>query len=390
MTDYHACIKPSGYTLSSAENARYNHASTGLGEYTTAHGIVASIQSNGNWPGTLNAHTVYIDVIAGDESYNWSSADSASMAFDNFTCTNGGKVVFRTLHGDEYTGASESWPDFANGWDTSAYRIVSDQGVAAGYGALWIDNDGAGELNLEIHGIQLQRDGTAEGKVVGINGGADHGTIIVNGCWLRSNNSQSGNDCLGGYDDSGATLYLTNCVFETGASASSSAEGLVVIGNDNLNVYASNNTITGFGGDAIELDGSGSEYVYNCAVFNNTRDFNNVANIYYCASDAGDDSGSDGIDWDNESTDWNANFTDYSSGDYTVVENSDIYQSGASLNTLNGVASTLSTLCAEDITGYSRPTGNDQISIGAFEYQSGAEGSNVPIMMHHYTKNLTP
>ena len=115
--------------------------------------------------------------------------------------------------------------------------------------------------------------------------------------------------------------------------------------------------------DCLESDGNDLRPV-SCAVFNNDDDFTDAFPSGYpdfCASDDGDDGGTDGIDWTSEATDWANNFTDYANGDFSVKDASaDIYLAGASQNDYSYVPS-------DDIIGTARPTGASQPSIGAFE-----------------------
>jgi hypothetical protein len=126
-------------------------------------------------------------------------------------------------------------------------------------------------------------------------------------------------------------------------------------------------TVSDIVGDAIERD-AGTVVVTNCAVFNNTDDFDGTITCDYCASDDADaPTYTNGVDWNNGSTDWANVFNAYATGDFTLnnytVANIALIEQGTSLAASEGIW--------RDIAGNERGATPD---IGAFEYVAAEVG----------------
>jgi hypothetical protein len=197
------------------------------------------------------------------------------------------------------------------------------------------------------------------------------------------------------YFADGVSLTFKNLIIRSSAASATGKFGLYLGANHSINYYVENCIIYGFSQDSgcggIYVGGvsSSAAYIYNsvicgnsigvnraagtvsvvnCAVFNNTDDFNGTVAVTYTASDD-NPSGTGNVDISpgaTEADDWEAAFTDYTNGDFSLVSGSPLIDAGTDLSAV---------MDSLDIIGTVRPQG-DYWDIGAFEYVvSGGNGS---------------
>ena len=213
-----------------------------------------------------------------------------------------------------------------------------------------IDINEAGH-DITIIGVQFLVTSTSGDFAIYTNNAP---TLNIHKCYFKESGDGG---CKGVQAD--AALYITNCIFEDLNRA--------ITGYGTTNIY--NCTVTG--GDRSILGMGGTATAKNCVAFNsNTSDFYSTETIEACASDDGDDTGTDGIDWDAGATDWAANFTGYATGDFTVKDtDADIYLGSPFSYFDDNLVPT------DDIIGSARNTGEgESVCIGAYEYYVAPSG----------------
>jgi len=115
----------------------------------------------------------------------------------------------------------------------------------------------------------------------------------------------------------------------------------------------------------------GTVTVTNCAVFNNSTDFDGTITATYTASDD-TKAGTGNIDWDNGATDWANNFEDYANGDFHLKSTAPDLIDAGTPQTSAGLW--------RGIDGNERGASWD---IGADEYVSAGPSISIPVIMHH-------
>jgi hypothetical protein len=338
------CVVPGDYdyTANQYENSYYSE------DYPSVSAAI--IGEAGTLSGDL-----YIDIIHGDESYNWSgSPDTTAVEVDGYNCGDGAHLVtVRTLDGTEYTGATSSRPDWSGGAiDTTAYLLRSTD---SSYTFL-IDNDyGSGDLKIKLIGLQIQKITTAA-NALRMNSGADTSGITVENCWIDQNTASYGVYVL---DDDVPVRFVNTVVdgHSTGSNgivfAADFAHEIVncdVFGwvTAGLNESISSNDIilvnSIFGNNADDI--SGGDYVgtNNCSDYIGDFPGSNVQ-----PTDGADD-------WTGELTTPWTNITPKNSGN--------IYQGGVSGQDVTWG----DYLPEDDINGVARPNEGTGYTIGAFEY----------------------
>jgi hypothetical protein len=160
-------------------------------------------------------------------------------------------------------------------------------------------------------------------------------------------------------NDANMTAKIWNClIYGFISNTAAYGRGIYELSSSTLDVF--NCTVTKCG-QGIRSD---SATVKNCASFNNTDDFvSSPTVIDYCASDDGDDTGSNAEDFTADALDWNKVFTNYTTDDYSLL---DYTTSPCCVN--QGTDNPGSGLYSDDIIGTARTSSWD---IGAFEYTSG-------------------
>lgn len=195
---------------------------------------------------------------------------------------------------------------------------------------------------------------------------------------------------------------IDSCIFRGNVGAAAQGYGLLLYGNGNTSLV-SNCIFYGFNGGTghygLSVDRSSGTVIVNCTVYDCTTGIDTDANttvlncivgnctddisgtpnsVDYCASDDGDGTNSispSGSDWGNE-------MTDPANGDFTILNTGNCYEGSAVTQDDDA------NVPSDDIIGTARNTATGtSTSVGAFEYVS-AGGPSIPIMRHHYSKNL--
>lgn len=341
------CIYPSGYSLSSAELARYGATH----RYTS----MAAMEAGEDVDWVTAADNPVVEIIGGDGSNNWSTAgaDTTTATFSGWTLSQTYYLTIKTIG-----TARNSYSD--GKWSSSAYRIE----VADGHG-LNISNPTSTWCVLD--GIQIKITGTTNYRnTLYIDDNIER--VEVRNCYLITESTGTGTNAVEYIPDAGSELaYFWNNIITGGVQGIWQRSGTM---------HTYHNTVYGFSGDAMESDGMTS-YSVNNAVFGNGDDFQDTfTTINYCASDDGD--GTNAVDLnENASSEWDNGFVDWSNADFRVKDASSLlYDAGGSISswtTLDGDSDPL----AADIKGDTRSTDD----IGAFVYVSSA--SSIPAIMHH-------
>ena len=185
--------------------------------------------------------------------------------------------------------------------------------------------------------------------------------ITIDSCIIKGVCSGEGSSYGVFVNDADSTVNVYNTIVYGFISSDYPADaGFLAIRGDAgiTNVY--NCTVHGNNYGIYRVGGTLT--VKNCAVFNNTNDFNGTITIDYCASDDGD--GTNAQDFTAEATDWNKVFENYAIGDFRLKD----YTTSpccVGVGTDNPGAG----LYSDDIAGTARTSTWD---IGAFEYTVGA------------------
>jgi hypothetical protein len=265
----------------------------------------------------------------------WASHDTGEVALSGWT--NQPDIYIRTVGPD---ARSQDGKFSSN----NCYVLENDSTLSA----LDFDQDG---FTVEVIGIQFYGTSATDDILVKCDNQVN---LTVDKCYFA----------LGG-DANGTLLALNSETTETNHLTNS-----ILVANGGNCIYIDNTSVTNeihnctiTGGARGIFNKNGTLNCSNCAIFNNTDDFDNrdVANINYCATDQGAGEGTNGLDisetWDSTC------FTDQASGDYSIEVDSPLKD--ASEITQADDADVPS----DDIIGTARNTGaGEQTSIGAYEY----------------------
>jgi len=302
--------------------------------------------------------TLQINTVISDG--NWNTADGA-VTFGGWTTDATYDVTWTiTDDGSRHAGI----------YSTSKYRIEA----ASTVGCIQTSNS-ATRFDLTVDGFQGKYTGTSNERVISADSTAA-GTVLKFTNTILWNTGTSA-ACFACWD-SDNTTYLINVAMLGG--------GVECVYNGGGTVYMYNCTAAGSSNsekDCIESNGNATTCV-NCAVFNNTDDFQDAFTLIdYCASDDGD--GTNSVDISpggTEATDWAAAFTDYGNGDFSIKDaDSVLYLAGLDPDSDANIPST-------DIAGNSRPTGANGVSIGAFENIAAASPSGGQVIIIQMSKLL--
>jgi hypothetical protein len=221
----------------------------------------------------------------------------------------------------------------------------------------------------QVDGIQIQmtRVGTTDAWGLSTSHWLDGQVNKISNCIVKGNGASSGN-YRAGILLAGGTIRVWNCIVY-GFSVGSNSWGIraACSGGNDVQIY--NCTVfgctTGYLSDGTNV----GVVIKNCAVANNTDDFNGLHSetVDYCASDDGD--GTHAVDWTSEATDWANIFTDYANGDFSLKN-----YTGTGKVIGVGVDNPGSGLYSDDIIGIARSSTWD---IGAFEYV--ATGTSISV-----------
>jgi hypothetical protein len=251
------------------------------------------------------------DLTSSDEIYILTIRNSGGGAFDfgtfdGFTTDLTRKVIIR---------AAEGYEAVKNGWDDNRARLDEDDSTNNFY-----------DQNIDLEGLQIRSNDTLSGthRLAYFNNAAAGAYYHIDNCRFESNGGASGTFSAIYLDDPDCDSMITNTIVRN--------VPLYGLGNDGeCRVYNSifvgaNNTSApyqaGIGGTQTS-----DMIVKNCAVFNNTNDFDYYQGVWtvdYCASDDGDGTNTVspfGGDWDNE-------FVDWANGDFTLLPTGNLYQGG--------------------------------------------------------------
>lgn len=292
-----------------------------------------------------------VNITASDG--NWNTADT-SVIFTGWT-TDGTDGITITALND---GARNMYTDAESGtYSTSRYRMEEN-------GANTIRLHNSARIDVTVEYVQLKNSDNATGYfVIYISDAGASSTLNVHGCWLE--HTRVGAAGCHYSVESNITEKLINCILYD--SDDDYRVGSVT------SAKLVNCTISKAAADALESDGQTS-HALNCAVFNNTDDFEDVwTSINYCASDDGD--GNNPVDISpggTEADNWKESFTDYANGDFRITSpetpGTSRLKDASPINYFDD-----SDVPSVDIAGNPRNVGEGEtVSIGAFEYYVAA------------------
>jgi hypothetical protein len=231
-TTVYSCVRPTGYTLSGAETTRYS---------TRAYSTIIA-WNTARARDLVAADEIEIcEVIAGDETHTWATADIYAGAVSGFTTDATRYVKVTVLSGARHDGK----------WNTNRYRIA-----ASNASAFLIYDD-----YVTIDGLQLTvTDLAADYKncIAVANIAATNNSIKIENCILKGANTTTYNHSLLSVNDTDAIVGVKNCVvYEAGQGAN--CRGI------SLNcgtAYISNCTVSGcYRGYYVQ---AGTVYFKNC------------------------------------------------------------------------------------------------------------------------------
>lgn len=184
--------------------------------------------------------------------------------------------------------------------------------------------------------------------------------ITIDSCLIRGPGSSGSTDQIGiglaTASPTGGTITVRNCIVYDWRGASSAC-GIEAREASGVTISIYNTTVFGcYSGVRRETCTINAT---NCAVFNNTDDFNGTITVTYCASDDAD--GTNAVDLADTAASWNAQFADYdaTNPDVSLIADSDLIGAGISHSSDSNVPEV-------DIVGTTRSSWD----IGAFEYVS--------------------
>lgn len=266
------------------------------------------------------------------------TADTTALAIDGST-TDATRYLWITVaDGSRHAGK----------WDDTKYRITC--AATSGYRRTITIAD----PHVVIDGLQVAGTGAATEHIcIFNNSGSNDGRVLIQNCICDMNvSSGTGLGIYCSYD-----TEIINCIILRATI------GISMVNYNAGSSVAYNCTVHGCA-TGLYRYGNHTAVAINCAVFNNTDDFDGTMTVTYTASDD-NPQGTGNVDISpgaTEADDWAAAFTDYTNGDFSI-KNTDsvLYHAGTDLN------------LTYDIAG--NPWHATTPSIGAFEYVvSGGSG----------------
>jgi len=299
------------------------------------------------------------DLVANDEQLTIELRASGAHAADGETVISG-----FTLNDDCYLKLYVP-PSHrhAGEWDDTKYRIVTDGAPITIQQRHWV-----------IDGVQLSNTNSTSGSRTNLHHAQGSGSVAnmtirnVISKMVGAGANRRVHFGHGSTGNAGSTLKIENCILIGGDHG----VGINDTEDADLSTSIYNCTISGMSTGIYQS--AGVVTVTNCAVFNNTDDFNGTMTVTYTASDDNDISGTGNVDISpgaTEADDWAAAFNDYANGDFSLKSGSPLIDAGIGPALDSDVPTT-------DIVGNAR-SGNT-CCIGAFEYVV----SSIPVAMHHY------
>lgn len=253
----YSCIYPSGYTLTSAESALYGaRAYTSMSAWETAR------------DGTLTDDEV-CHILAGDATYNWSSAgaDTTAVTFAGWQCGSY-KVDIIALDGANYAYGNYSSSRYR--LEVNGNTVTVSNTTSSGYA-----------LHLNIYGIQIYNTSTSSGYALTWGTGHHSGDYInFYNCYVRS--GYAGVQLSGG----STVQALKWCFYNCNLVGSFNSDG--VSANNTISNYCDfvHCNITKFN---VGVGGAGysNKRFINCNIFNNTTADHDSGAGYFenCATD---------------------------------------------------------------------------------------------------------
>lgn len=346
MAAEYICIYPTGYTLTGAEQAKFDvsHRYTSMSAMEAGEDI--------NWV-SITSNPVII-ILGGDVNNNWGTAgkDTSAVLLSGWTLS----VIYPFFLTAEGTARSE------DAWDTNAYIISVD-----GDEAIHVSS---ASFVGQWEGFQIESTGTSSELIFFVRWIT---TCEIKNCWFH--------DATG----LGTELYqyvlsppqvtrIWNCVFD-GTPAQCCT-------NRVNSSWIYHNTMTTSTNYCLRAYTGTSQYVENNILFNNADDWRDDGwtTRNYNASD--DAEGDNPIDMnENAGGEWTNSFVAYLTGNYKIKDtDAIIYGAGRDLTNL-----------FTDTLGNPNPLGLDKIgnpragiwSVGAFEYAAVGAGA----IMNQLQKN---
>lgn len=303
--------------------------------------------------GDLVTGTTTLQVNITESDGNWNTADTSDPTFDGWTTNATYDITITTLS----DGARNPFDGTTNGtYSTSHYRLEETATHP------FIVNNAA-RIDLTVDGVQTAMiNSSANAFNFYFQAVAASSVIRIKACYMLHDSTHASGRVLY-LNDSDLTLYYENCVFDTNSGDSN--EHIHIAGV--ANCYITNCTFYNSASDSIECNGN-NVYPVNCAMADNQDDFQDTFPTgypLYCASDQGAGEGTSGVDI---SLTWNTTcFSDYTIQDFRVQDDqSPLYHAGEAPDNDSNIPSV-------DIAGTARPTGANQVSIGAFELAAANE-----------------
>lgn len=362
----YVAVYPSGATDPISDDPQGDAGASYSASYTSlASALAGEVGDYTGGDGTV----LHIEIIPSDGS--WASADTTVCTFDGWKTDKSGDGSYIEIKA--YGTARHSGVR-----STTAYRLHPS---SSSINLTLVNDDSATDfLDLVLDGIQIFRT-SGDYRLIYITNGGYYKWLEFTNLYLYSDVSSR---CFSTYisDTTNCEIRLKNSVIEHNASAS---DRTVRYQLEAKLFYMINCTVFNNGNDhTIENDDNSNSRYVNIALFNNNNDFRDsfpAGYPLYCASDEGAGEGTNGLDisgtWDSTC------FTDpeASPPDVNIQDtDSPLYHAGETQNNEPEIPAT-------DIAGNTRPTGDSQVSIGAFEYAEEL-GVTIPLLWHHYDKNI--
>lgn len=216
-------------------------------------------------------------------------------------------IVFRAAPG--YEAVKEGWDAAGNVLSVTDDRAMSN-------------SSGSNPQFMRFEGLQIESIfNTVYTQVIYLTeAGGNTNTEYWSNCRIRAQENIPDNSIY--LADENNTTYWWNCILEGIATNNTNVAMHLVNGTHSV----FNCIIRNADQDGVNIGGSGTLTMKNCAVFDNADDFDDsgTTTIDHCASDDGDGTNAvapSGADWDNE-------FVDSANGDYTAFNTGNCFEGG--------------------------------------------------------------